>query len=85
MTISPKAPPNPQILDDVRQRPNQYKLTTNDKQFILCDGIDDYSTSNQRIIIFCTSNSLELISESNHWFSDGIFSNKSIYYTINAY
>jgi len=67
------APPNPQILDDLHQLPIEYKLTTHGKQFVLYDSIDDYGLSNKRIIIFCTSDSLDLMSESDHWFSYGTF------------
>jgi len=35
--------------------------------------IDYYGVSEQRIIIFYTSDSLDLMSESDHWFSDSTF------------
>jgi hypothetical protein len=49
------------------------KWTIHGKQFVLYDSIDDYGLSNQRIIIFCTYESLDLMLESDHWFSDGTF------------
>ena len=75
------APLNPQNLEQLHQLPDEYKLTSNGKPFLMFDSFDLFGSTNDRIIIYCTPDSLNLMSESDHWFADGTFKSSPLIFT----
>ncbi|XP_025192763.1 uncharacterized protein LOC112592834 [Melanaphis sacchari] len=67
------SPPNPLTLKDLGEIPDIYKQTNNGSKFLLFDNYEINGPTKNRILIFCTREGLELMSESEHWFADGTF------------
>lgn len=65
------APPNPQFYMFIIQK--EFKLTFDIGKFLLFDSGDNGSYED-RILLFSTEIFLEIIFNTDHWFSDGTFS-----------
>ena len=64
-------PVNPRYRANIPVIPNEFQTTTTGNRFLLHDsGVGDPD----RIIIFATDECLNLLEQSDHWFSDGTFS-----------
>uniref|UniRef100_A0A2S2QRY9 MULE transposase domain-containing protein n=1 Tax=Sipha flava TaxID=143950 RepID=A0A2S2QRY9_9HEMI len=50
-----------------------YKETNNGSKFLLFNNYEINGPTKNRILIFCTSEGLKLMSASEHWFADGTF------------
>ena len=82
---NPDLPANPQNRAQIPVLPNELQTTTDGNNFLLYDsGVGDAN----RIIMFATDQTLDLLRQSDHWFGDGTFSvSPSIFfqvYTIHA-
>lgn len=64
-------PPNPKSYDF--EIPDQFKTTFSGEKFLLFDSCDDGTGNKDRILLFSTEKNLTILSDSEHWFSDGTF------------
>jgi hypothetical protein len=60
-------------LKDLGEIPVMYKETNNGSKFLLFDNYEIKSPIKNKILIFCTSEGLKLMSEYKHWFAEGTF------------
>jgi len=78
-------PANPQSYNF--EIPNKFQITLNSEQFLLFDSGDN-GNYDDRILLFSTEKSLNVLRNSDHWFLDGTFSSCSNLfgqlYTIHA-
>ena len=63
-------PPNPGTLQDL-QLPDNYKNTIDGDLFLLYDS--GPAAAENRMILFCTEVNLNLLDDSEHWYTDGTF------------
>ena len=63
-------PPNPGTLQDL-QLPDNYKNTIDGDIFLLYDS--GPAAAENRMILFCTEVNLNLLDDSEHWYTDGTF------------
>lgn len=65
------SPANPQSYNF--EIPNKFQITLDSEQFLLFDSGDN-GNYDDRILLFSTEKSLNVLRNSDHWFSDGTFS-----------
>jgi len=65
------SPANPQSYNF--EIPNKFQITLDSEQFLLFDSGDN-GNYDDRILLFSTEKSLNVLRHSDHWFSDGTFS-----------